>query len=524
MTTDTSEQGLERLICIALTGDPCEPPKADGVREARGSYGGVGWSAGSWLDYDREHCFDLAQLIAFMQATQPEESESLGLSEDGPTRRRFLARLQGEISKRGTIDVLRHGVSHGPHDLKPFYGSPSEGNETARERFDQNRFTVTRQLRYSRDETQRALDIALFINGLPVFTFELKNSLTKQTVDDAVRQYRKDRNPRERLFEFGRCVAHFAVDENEARFCTHLAGGDSWFLPFNRGWNDGAGNPPNPDGIKTDYLWREVMARESVTDILENYAQVVEVRDEKTGRKKKTQVWPRYHQLDVVRRLLLDAGGSGVGKRYLVQHSAGSGKSNSIAWLAHQLIGLESDGASVFDSVVVVTDRRILDRQIGDTIGQYAQIGATVGKANRAGDLKRFIESGKKIIVSTVQKFPFILDEIGDGQRNRRFAIIIDEAHSSQGGKTSAAMAGALSEAGRVEEDETYEDRIKPHHGVAETAAQRELSRLHRDAEEQDAGTVRRARPATGRRGPAPGVRQLHDEAGRRGRIHRRRG
>ena len=243
MTTDTSEQGLERLICMALTGDPCEPPKADSVREARGSYGGVGWSAGSWPDYDRDHCFDLVQLTAFLRATQPEASESLGLTEGGPVRRRFLARLQGEISKRGTIDVLRHGVSHGPHDLKLFYGSPSEGNETARERFDQNRFTVTRQLRYSRDDTQRALDIALFINGLPVFTFELKNSLTKQTVDDAIRQYRKDRNPRERLFEFGRCVAHFAIDENEARFCTHLAGGDSWFLPFNRGWNDGTGNP-----------------------------------------------------------------------------------------------------------------------------------------------------------------------------------------------------------------------------------------------------------------------------------------
>ena len=395
-----------------------------------------------------------------MQDTQPEPSDLLELSTDGPARRRFLARLQGEISKRGTIDVLRHGVSHGPHDVKLFYGSPSPGNETARERFGQNRFTVTRQLRYSRDETQRALDIALFINGLPVFTFELKNSLTKQTVDDAVRQYRKDRNPRERLFEFGRCVAHFAVDEHEARFCTHLAGGDSWFLPFNRGWNDGTGNPVNPNGIKTDYLWREVLARESVTDVIENYAQVVEVRDDKTGRKRKTQIWPRYHQLDVVRRLLDDAGANGVGRRYLVQHSAGSGKSNSIAWLAHQLIGLERDDESVFDSIVVVTDRRILDRQIGDTIGQYAQVGATVGRANRAGDLKRFIESGKKIIVSTVQKFPFILDEIGDGQRNRRFAIIIDEAHSSQGGKTSAAMSGVLSEAGRVEEEETYEDRI----------------------------------------------------------------
>ena len=215
--------------------------------------------------------------------------------------------------------------------------------------------------------------------GLPVITFELKNNLTKQTVDDAVEQYRRDRNPREKLFELGRCVAHFALDESEARFCTHLKGKESWFLPFDRGWNDGAGNPPNPHGLKTDYLWREVLTRESLTDILENYAQIVEVRDEKTGRKRREQVWPRYHQLDAVRRLLADAAEHGAGRRYLVQHSAGSGKSNSIAWLAHQLIGLGRDGAAIFDSVIVVTDRRILDRQINDTIRQYAQIGATVG-------------------------------------------------------------------------------------------------------------------------------------------------
>ena len=460
MPTDTTERGLERLICTALTGHPCDPPAVDSVHDTRTGYGGGGWSAGSWLEYDREYCVDLVQLTTFLEDTQPDAAESAGLSEDGPIRRRFLARLQGEISKRGSIDVLRHGVSHGAHDFKLFYASPSEGNETARERFEVNRFTVTRQLRYSRDDTQRALDIALFINGLPVFTFELKNNLTKQTVDDAVRQYRKDRNPREKLFEFGRCVAHFALDENEVRFCTHLTGADAWFLPFNQGWNDGAGNPPNPAGIKTDYLWREVLKREGVADIIENYAQVVHVKDSRTGRTKRTQIWPRYHQLDAVRRLLAHACDNGIGSCYLVQHSAGSGKSNSIAWLAHQLIGLQTDGATVFDSIVVVTDRRILDKQIGDTIGQFAQVRATLGKANRAGDLKRFIESGKKIIVSTVQKFPFILDEIGDGQRNRRFAIIIDEAHSSQGGKTAAAMSGALSEAGRAEEDETYEDAI----------------------------------------------------------------
>ena len=385
---------------------------------------------------------------------------SLNLSEDGPIRRKFLVRLQGEISKRGTIDVLRHGIKHGPHHLDLFYGTPSPGNEKAKVRFEQNRFTVTRQLRYSRDEMQRALDIVLFINGLPILTFELKNSLTKQTIDDAIEQYKRDRNPREKLFEFGRCVAHFAVDDHEVRFCTNLKGKASWFLPFNLGWNDGAGNPPNPKGIKSDYLWRKVLARESLTNILENYAQVVESKDEKTGRRSKTQIWPRYHQLDVVRRLLSDAAENGIGEHYLIQHSAGSGKSNSIAWLAHQLIGLEHGGSVAFDSIIVVTDRRILDKQIRDTIKQYAQVGATVGHAERSGDLRRFIESGKKIIVSTVQKFPFILNEIGNEQRGRRFAIIIDEAHSSQGGRTSAAMSGALSEAGRVDEEETYEDRI----------------------------------------------------------------
>ena len=460
MTTDTSERGLERLICTALAGDPCDPPSSPMAAEEFKPWGGVGWIPGDFHHYDREYCVDLPQLAAFLRDSQPKAAESLSLSEDGPTRRKFLARLQGEITKRGTIDVLRHGIKHGPHHLDLFYATPSPGNEKAKERFEQNRFTVTRQLRYSRDETQRALDIALFINGLPVLTFELKNSLTKQTVDDAVEQYKRDRNPREKLFEFGRCVAHFAVDDHEVRFCTHLKGKASWFLPFNLGWNDGAGNPPNPDGIKTDYLWRQVLARESLTNILENYAQVVVSKDEKAGRTKNTQIWPRFHQLDVVRRLLADVGQRGAGERYLVQHSAGSGKSNSIAWLAHQLIGLQKAGVPVFDSIIVVTDRRILDKQIRDTIRQYAQVSATVGHADKSGDLRRFIESGKKIIVSTVQKFPFILDEIGNQQRGRKFAIIIDEAHSSQGGKTSAAVSGALSEAGRVEEDETFEDQI----------------------------------------------------------------
>ena len=460
MTTDTSERGLERLICTALTGHPCDPPQESRAAEVRPGYGGAGWSGGNPHEYDREFCVDRVQLAAFLKSTQPDAAESLALDEDRPARRKFLARLQGETAKRGTIDVLRHGVRHGAHDLDLFYGTPSAGNVQAKQRFEQNRFTVVRQLRYSRDDTQRALDIGIFINGLPVFTFELKNSLTKQTVHDAVWQYQKDRNPREKLFEFGRCVAHFAVDESDVRFCTHLKGKASWFLPFNRGWNDGAGNPPNPRGIKTDYLWRDVLTRKSLTDILENYAQVVEVKDEKTGKKKRTQIWPRYQQLDVVRRLLADAATRGAGRRYLIQHSAGSGKSNSIAWLAHQLIGLAKNEAPIFDSIIVVTDRRILDRQIRDTIKQYAQVGATVGHAERSGDLRRFIEAGKKIIISTVQKFPFILDEIGNDQRGQRFAIIIDEAHSSQGGRTSASVSAVLGTAGEEAEEETTEDHI----------------------------------------------------------------
>ncbi len=456
MTTDTTERGLERLICQALAGDPCDPPAGGTIGEPACTDGGSGWSPGNHHDYNREHCLDLVQLRSFLHTTQPEAAPALRLEEDCPTRHRFLARLQGEVARRGVIEVLRHGIKHGSHRLQLFYGTPSPQNQTAQRRFRQNRFTVTRQLRYSLDKGRRALDLVLFINGLPVFTFELKNRLTRQTFEDAIAQYRRDRNPREPLFQFGRCVAHFAVDENQVHFCTHLRGNASRFLPFNRGWDGGSGNPPNPDGLKTDYLWRHVLCRESVAAILESYAQVAPSRTGKAGQGRSVQIWPRYHQLDVVRRLLADARQHGAGKRYLIQHSAGSGKSYSIAWLAHQLIPLEQNDKLIFDSVIVVTDRRILDQQIRDTIRQYAQVRATVAHAEGSGDLRRFIAQGKKIIISTIQKFPFILEEIDNRQQGRRFAIIIDEAHSSQGGSASAAMAQALGET----EEETGEDRI----------------------------------------------------------------
>jgi type I restriction enzyme R subunit len=451
VSTDTSEKALETLIFQAMTGTTGLGPVPDTFLEVSPTAaGGSGWLAGWPRDYDRTHTLDIPQLFQFLLATQPDALKKLGITDYRDVkdieRQKFLSRLSNEVGKRGMIDVLRKGLDHGPAHFDLFFGTPSLGNEKAAKLFAQNRFSITRQLAYSTAETRRALDLCLFINGLPFATFELKNSLTKQTVEDAIEQYRRDRDPREKLFEFGRCVVHFAVDDAEVRMCTELRGKASWFLPFNQGWNDGAGNPPNPSGLKTDYLWREVLTPAGLTNILENYAQVVEEKHPKTGRKKRKQVFPRYHQLEVVHEVLAHVSQHGPGSRYLIQHSAGSGKSNSIAWLGNQLISLKKDEQEIFDSVIVVTDRRILDDQIQKTVKQFMQVGATVGHAENSGDLRKFIEEGKKIIITTVQKFPFILDELAKEAQSKRFAIIIDEAHSSQGGKTSAAMSAALAD------------------------------------------------------------------------------
>ena len=463
MTTDTSERELETIIMRYMTGTDGFVSSGLAVADPHTPYGGAGYHAGRPKDYDRAQAIDVFQLFAFLQKTQPEQFKKLAIADVNDTqdinRLKFLTRLSGETGKRGVIDILRRGIDHGPVHFDLFYGTPSEGNAKATALHAENRFSITRQLAYSMDETRRALDLCLFINGLPIATFELKNSLTKQTVEDAIEQYRRDRSSKERLFEAGRCAVHFAVDDCEVRMCTELKDKASWFLPFNKGCNDGAGNPPNPGGIKTDYLWKEILTPAGLTDIIENFAQRVEVKDPDTGNKKMSQVWPRYHQLDIVRKALADVKEHGVGRRYLVQHSAGSGKSNSIAWLAHQLIGVRRDDREVFDSVIVVTDRRILDDQIQRTIKQYMQVGATVGHAERSGELRKFIEQGKKIIVSTVQKFPFILDEIA-AIGGKTFAIVIDEAHSSQGGKVTAAMNTALGDANGEDAETDAEDLV----------------------------------------------------------------
>jgi len=443
MTTDMSEKGLEVLIVNSL------------IDEAK-------YISGSTKDYNREYALDLVKLIDFVRETQPKAYEALALGTENPKRTKFLCRLQGEIAKRGVIDVLRKGISDGPVKLELFYGSPSAQNSKAVELFANNIFSITRQLQYSMDNARLALDMAIFINGLPVITFELKNKITKQTVNDAVEQYKRDRDSRELLFQFGRCMVHFALDEHEIRMCTHLKDKASWFLPFNKGFNDGAGNPPNPFGIATDYLWKEILSKESLTNIIENFAQVIEKKDEKTGKKKYEQIFPRYHQLTVVRNLLAAIPSDGVGKRYLIQHSAGSGKSNSISWLAHQLVGLEKNHKAIFETIIVVTDRRVLDKQLRDNIKRFAQVSSIVGAVTEgSGQLREFLEQGKKIIITTVQKFPFVLDQIGDQHRSGKFAIIIDEAHSSQGGRTASKMNMALAEtATPYDQEEDIEDTI----------------------------------------------------------------
>jgi type I restriction enzyme R subunit len=439
--TDTSEKGLEARACLLLEAS--------------------GWKGNYSEKYNTEYGFYLDSLISFLVISQPDLVEPLDLKADTPTRHKVLKRIQDEISRRGIIDVLRNGVKHNQHSITLFYGTPTQSNATAVSQYERNLFSVSRQVHFSGTDTNDSLDLVLSLNGLPIFTFELKNQLTNQNYLNAINQYKEDRNPSELIFKFKRTIGHFAVDDSEAWFTTRLNGKDSWFLPFNKGFNDGAGNPVNPDGLKTDYLWNEVLQVESLVSIIENYCQVVEIIAEKSGYKSEAQIFPRFHQLEVVRNILADVQQNDVGKKYLIQHSAGSGKSNSIAWLAHQLVGIRSVKAngleiSKFDTVIVITDRKILDKQISETIKQYAQVSSIVGRAGSSQELRTLIEQGKKIIISTIQKFPHIMDEISDGHRDRNFAIIIDEAHSSQGGKATSALSSTL----RSASDSVAEDEI----------------------------------------------------------------
>jgi len=424
MTTDTTEKGLEVIIEKCLL-------EVSHYRQAFST------------DYDRDLCLNKRLLFEFIKETQPIAFETIiKRGED-----KFLKRLTEQVKQRGIIDVLRKGVKDLDLTVQLYYKNPSSDlNANAIKLYNSNIFAVTRQLHYSLSNNN-SLDMAILINGLPVITFELKNPWTGQNVKNAIKQYQTDRDPKEPLFQFGRCIVHFAVDPDLIYMSTQLSSLNTFFLPFNKGHNNGAGNPPNSEGIKTDYLWKEILTKDSISNIIENYAQITEEKDEDTGKIKRKLIFPRYHQLKVVQKLLSHAQQNGVGQKYLIQHSAGSGKSNSITWLSHQLVGLHDTSHTnpVFDSVIVVTDRKVLDKQIRDNIKQFSQVkGVVEAITEGSSQLKTALEDGKKIIITTIQKFPYICAEIGE-LGAKKFAIIIDEAHSSQSGETAAKMNLALS-------------------------------------------------------------------------------
>ncbi len=447
---DTSEKGFQKLIVNYLKVEHY-------YRESVSS------------DFDREFCLNTKQLFEFIESTQPDTFDMIKKKGE----RAFLVRLDEKIHELGIIEVLRKGIKHLDKTIDLFYRKPSSKfNNRDLVRYSSNIFSVTEELKYSLDNENR-LDVTIFLNGIPILTMELKNSLTGQTVQNGIRQYKNDRDSKEKLFSFGRCMVHFAADTESVFMCSHLKDKNSDFLPFNKGLNDGnplppfgAGNPVNKDGLRTHYLWEQILSKDSLSNIIDKFAQIFEEKDEDTGRVTRKMIFPRYHQLTVVRAILQHAKEKGIGQRYLVQHSAGSGKSNSIAWLAHQLINLyDSTGENhIFDSTIVVTDRIVLDKQLRETIKQFSQtkgiVEAITGEGgSKTNQLREAIANKKKVIITTIQTFPHLLDEMQE-LPSLKFGIIIDEAHSSQSGETAAKMNAVLSN--KQTEDEESEDPEEP--------------------------------------------------------------
>ncbi len=436
-----------------------------------------GYGKRAHTDYDRAYCLDSGPLIDFLNATQPREWARYQKQHGAEAKAKLLHRIASEITKRGTLDVLRGKIRSNGCRFHLAYFPPNSGMnpETAR-RHQANRFTVIRQLRYS-TKGESSLDMVLFLNGVPLFTAELKNPFSGQNVAHAVEQYRSDRDAREPLFAFGRCLAHFAVDEGQVYVATELVGKATRFLPFNRGHAGGAGNPPEwrPGTYASAYLWEDAWSPLGVLTLVQHFVHVVEHEDER-GRKtgEKSLIFPRYQQRDTVNRLVADARNRGPGQRYLIQHSAGSGKSNTIAWLAHRLAVLHSDeDQRVFDSIVVVTDRRVLDRQLRRTVRQFAKTqGVVQAVEDGSAQLAEALEKGRDIIITTLQKFPFIVDRVRDLPGNG-FAVIIDEAHSSQSGEASAKLKKVLdtSNLDAAEQVEAAEDAPNAFEQVLEDAA-----------------------------------------------------
>lgn len=417
-----------------------------------------GYVRGDREVFDRVRGIDPVIFIAFVQETQPKEWEYLkGLQKDRAEEILLddLCRAL-DSEHEGCLKVLRHGFKSFGESFRASYFAPASGlNPETQRLYAANRLTITRQLRYS-GRHANTLDVTLSLNGIPVATAELKNPMTGQTWRDAIRQYRDDRDPLDLIFHFKkRTLVHFAVDPDEVYMTTRLSGRGTQFLPFNKGRSAGAGNPDNPNGYKTAYLWEEVLRRDSFLDILARFIhlQIEEKRFQGRIIKKETMIFPRYHQLDCVRKMVADARAKGAGHNYLVQHSAGSGKSNSIAWLAHRLASLYNDrDEKVFDSIIVVTDRIVLDQQLQNTVYQVEHKQGVVQKIEvDSNQLAEALASGVPIVITTLQKFPFVTQKIGELPK-RRYAVIVDEAHSSQGGETATELKGVLGGAAIKEE------------------------------------------------------------------------
>lgn len=460
--TDTSEKAFQKLITQKLVNE-------NGFVESYSN------------DFDREFCLNRQQLFEFLENTQLEAFSYIQQRGE----RAFLVRLDKRIEEKGIVETLRNGVKFFDRTIRLFYPEPnSVYNAKDLVNYEANIFSVTEELVYT-DNNKNRLDTTLFVNGLPVLTMELKNAYTYQAVENAIKQYKYDRSAKDKIFHLGRCMAHFAADTNQVYMTGGLNGESTAFFPFNKGLNNGephgpfgAGNPVNPNGIKTAYLWEEVFTKSSLSNIINKFATLITETNSETGKSKKIQIFPRYHQLNVVRKLLKDTKQKGVGMRYLIQHSAGSGKSNSITWLAHQLISVFGDDneTPLFDSVLVVTDRMVLDKQIRENIKAFAQVKRVVeGITGNAKDIKELdpseesysktthmrlaLANNKKIITCTVQTFPFVLKAVQD-MATKKVAIIIDEAHSSQSGEAAASMNALFADIDEADLPKDEEGRI----------------------------------------------------------------
>ncbi|MBA6152400.1 type I restriction endonuclease subunit R [Gelidibacter maritimus] len=475
MHSQTNEQALEAAIEKALTGTCLEDIKqqgqsVDAVNEQAALYRtGKGYYIGQPANFNAQFAIDEQFFWDFLETTQKEELEKLQKQSDWKLK--ILNRYDRMIKKYGVLHLLKKGLQVDDANFTLFYQLPlASSSQQVKQNFEQNRFSETRQLRYSVDNPREEIDLVLFINGIPIVTMELKNHWTGQNARvHGQHQYRNKRDNKQPLLQFARCVVHFAVDTDEAYMTTKLAGKNTFFLPFNKGNKHGKGNPELPAGAtghRTNYLWDEVFTRESLANIIQHFVRL-------DGKKKdplqtKTLFFPRYHQMDVVRKIVADASKKGVGQTYLIQHSAGSGKSNSITWAAYQLIetypeSLNTPGVTdlekpLFDSVIVVTDRRLLDKQIRDNIASFSEVKNIIAPAYSSKELRDSLEQGKKIIITTIQKFPFIIDGIAD-LRDKRFAVVIDEAHSSQSGSAHDNMNRAMGQ--QIDENDEVDAQDK---------------------------------------------------------------